>query len=657
MKLSWKLLSYFIDLNNIQFEEFKEKLTLSGIEIDNLINETDKDKRILELGITTNRQEIVSIANLAKEVSIILNLPLKIYNINFFKYLGYKGLYQYAINEKLLRDIEYIGIHHITNIKLNSKPEWLTEQLNRHGIQSTEILRDIQEYIKIKWGYIFYVLETINTHELLNSKMSSINSKILKQILENKPEINTENNQIINNRLKILVFLIPKNTKCINSSINIEYYINAYLDTIQLITTFTKCTLGKLYQINKIKQNKTLKIKIHKNEINQTLGTINKQNYKFLSRENIQNTLKQLDFFPYYNKYLQMFIVNVPNYRKHDIRRKIDIVEEIGRIYGFKNFSGKNIMKSYQGHFSKLSINVKKIRKILRYLGLNEIINCCLINNYANHNNNIKIYNPVTEDQTELRNNITSNLIVNYNNNINNKNNLVETFEIGKVFEKNSKDQYIEKLSLGGIICNEHFIQKTWSDRPENVSLLHVKGIIETFIENLDAKVTLKKISNNHNVNTIQNIQYFLEAGQEIGIYDLTEDEIIGVIGKLNKKYTRNTNKHNVYLFELDLHKLNQTIIGKTHINHLIKNYSRYPSVTRDISVRVTENVNINLIREKILSTNKLLIESTEIFNEYINKESKSRFIGLRITYRANNRTLNSEDIINIDKQLQEFIE
>nr|YP_010951629.1 Phenylalanine--tRNA ligase [Laurencia catarinensis]WMP12568.1 Phenylalanine--tRNA ligase [Laurencia catarinensis] len=644
MKFSWKLINIFINLKSIQINKFEEQLTLSGIEIEKInYIESIKDN-IFDLSITTNRKEIYSILSIAKEIGIIFNKPLSILPINFFN-----AKIQEKKIKKNYNKFIYITINKISNLRIENTPKWLLNYLKIYNIKPINTISNIQQYIEFKWGMKFYIL---NTEELKNiNNLLNVN-------------INLQNIELDKNSKKDQLIIFISNTnlhKDTTSLVNTheEYYFNAYIDTTKLLSTFTKCVYGKSYHQYKIKQPYSSTIKISKKEIDTILGKTSNHKFSQLSSKKIVDKLTQLNLSPQYNKFLQTFTIKVLPNRQHDLQRKVDIIEEIGRINGFNHFVDKLPSSKLKGTSPNISIKIKNLRDTLRNLGFNEVVNCCLIKNYLKLNNyNIKIYNPITQGQTELRNNITQSLIENYINNIKQTNYTVEIFEIGKTFHKNSHNKYVEKISLGGLMHNSNFIKTNWSDTSKYANFFHLKGIIEIILEKLKAEVILKKIDNESSMDYPENIEQLFNPQQRIGIYNPHNKELIGIIGEISPKYNKelNTNKHKIYLFEINIEKLNTTIKLNNHLNYISKPHSNYPSVTRDISIKVTKRTNVKEVEDILCKKQNTLIESIEIFNEYFNKKYKHKSIGIRIVYRSHSRTLDNNDIKKIDDHIENVL-
>nr|YP_009399601.1 Phenylalanine-tRNA ligase beta subunit [Dictyomenia sonderi]ARW69207.1 Phenylalanine-tRNA ligase beta subunit [Dictyomenia sonderi] len=648
MKFSLQLINNFINLDQIQFNKFEENLTLSGLEIDNIEKINKYKDKIIDINITANREEISSSFSLARETSTIFNIPLKILPIK----LNYKNSIQQNTNNLTntnYNHIAYIRIITLEEICTNKTPDWLLNQLKIRNIKERKTLNNIQEYIKIKWGKTFYI---INNKEINQQKNIIKDLNLIKLFHAKEIQLIINN---IDSKSKVLIFTTihkPENNKCLNNEYD-EFYENAFIDSMKLITTCTGGKIGKYKEIHQKIFIKNNTIEISKKNINKSLGYIKGKKLKFINTHKIKNILQQLKLSPKYCKTDKLFKLTIPNYRANDLTREIDIIEEIGKIYKFQNFFNKIKDNNLQGYQSINFTKVKQIRNILNTLGLHEVINCCITKNIKNDLNNPQIHNPITYEQQELRTNILESLIHNYENNIKNLKNNIEIFEIGKVFNinKKSKQFYKEKRHLGILIYNKNYIRNNWSNAPTHLNLFHFKNIIETFLETINSKAILT----NNETKNINFANHLFKNHKKIEIYDPKRRKVIGVLGELNNNFIEqiNNKKEKIYILEINLHQLIETTKSNNHLEYISQKYSNYPSVTRDVSIKLGKYINLEKVKHTIVNENNELIESVEILNEYNNEQiNTTRYISLRITYRSKTKTLNSEDIRYIDNNL-----
>nr|YP_009394852.1 Phenylalanine-tRNA ligase beta subunit [Polysiphonia elongata]ARW63414.1 Phenylalanine-tRNA ligase beta subunit [Polysiphonia elongata] len=646
MKFSWQLTNSFLELPNTNFQKVLNKLILSGIEIDR-IDETLNDK-ILDLSITTNRKEINSALSLAREISIITNNEIKINPIVF-----HIDTEQVNTNYE---NLDYVRIQ-IIHENLNQKtPKWILEYLKIYGEDYKNNLKNIQQYIYLKWGITFKIVNTNTLNKFILENNDKMHSRLNKEVIEK----NRTKKQ--NRKIKLLIFTTKQKIKKQNKkNYDVdEFYENYYTDSINIIKESMRCTIGKHYEAYKKFTPKYNQILVEQQTLNKWLGNTQKKTNKFLEVKETKTILEKLKFFPKYIKNRKIFAVDTPEYRKHDIKNKIDVIEEIGRIYEFQNFYNKYQYIKKTGKKSNRFMKVIEIRNMLRSLGLNEVINSSLTNNSLKNNKIITIHNPINEEHKNLRSNIISGLINNYIHNLKYTERNLLIFEIGKTFQKDEqKNKCIEEKSLGGLIYNPNYHKSNWEKKPTSISIFHIKGILELFLEKINAKVYFDELKKNKINNSMHHI---LKKNKIIGIYSQNSQEIIGILGELNDQLikTYQSTNEKIFLFEIQLDKLINTTYIKKHLNYNKKAYSEYPSITRDISISIKKYEQAEEIKNKIKSINEEIIETIEIFNEYKSikpqNNQRKRFIGIRIKYRSLYKTLNAKDIKKIDEELNNII-
>nr|ARW65067.1 Phenylalanine-tRNA ligase beta subunit [Polysiphonia sertularioides] len=644
MKFSWNLTNSFLKAGKTSLKGIEDKLILSGLEIENI--ETLNEDKILDISITTNRKEIDCAFSLAREISLLTNNAIKTKVIKHPETKLYKKIQKNSA-------FKYVRIHHIKDLKYLKISAWIKQNLKVQCIEEDRNLYDIQKYMKIKWGQTFGIIEykTINEVNKVLDNMEFIDYKEQIRSLIAKTDIDIGT--------KLLVFMTTQNIGMNRNSQTYsaeEFYENYYIDALSILSTATKITIGKYYESYKKIDIEKKVIEISKNKVDKSLGNIGEKQQKFLHKQDLIDILEKMRLSPLYLKNKKSFLVQVPKYRSHDLKRDIDIIEEIGKVYEFKYFYDNNNKNILRGNQAKRFIILKEIRRTLRSLGLSEIITCSTVKNKGSSNNTIEICNSINKTQKVLRNSIVDNLLDNFEYNLKHFNKNLSIFEIGKVFNKqNNHLLYNEERYIGGLISNDLYIRKDWLDNPGNFNIFHMKGIIELFSKKIKAEVILRKTSKNYNNNRI------IERATRIGVYDKETNDLIGILGKVRRSGIINNqnNEKKIYGFEINLNKLIQTVSTKGHLKYTKKAYSRYPSITRDISIKADKETNLKKIYQQIIDVNRKLTESVEAFNEYTknakDKSKKTRFIGIRITYRSNEKTLDTKDIESIDNSLREI--
>nr|YP_010198487.1 phenylalanine-tRNA ligase beta subunit [Gracilaria pachydermatica]UAD86903.1 phenylalanine-tRNA ligase beta subunit [Gracilaria pachydermatica] len=685
MKFSLRWLQQIVDLNGIKFSSLADKLNVSGFEIENVIHDSFANDIVFDLTTTANRQDVLSIVGLAREISCLFNRPL-IYKLYTNSVTTYINGFHLSDNNNSLLDLSLIQICHLNN---TLSPSWLQYYLISQNIKPLNLLIDISEYIYLKWGQSIHLFDKKKIHSLqLNYSLFSLqktNSNLLsKQNIELEvlkyddlilsaigfyinPRIQCDlltnsiiifgqvcNKQYIKSMQKLLNFSTDLSKKCLNQGLRSDF-VNALYETVQLIGSFGYGTVGKFYGYHKLHYiPKIIVLEISK--IHNILGFARSNFCGYLTVQEIIHLLDSLNFITIHDDSKNTLKIQVPVNRQDDIKRPIDVIEEIGRIYGFNKFISR-LPFTYNNNlsvYSTLTNKISQIRCLLRHLGLHEVQNYSFYDNLiSNSTAEVKVLNPLGQDQSFLRSSLINCLVTNHQHNLKQGNKNIEIFEIGKIFQLNESSKRsnhifssFEFLRLSGLITNNAFLRRSWSHKPESLSWFHAKGIMEEFLDKLQAVIVWKRINDLNESCLFFNLKKFLKINRTAILYNMSNQEI-GIFGQLRNRYGVST-----YIFEFDLIKLIASIKSLNHINSIVYPYSYYPSLTRDISLTLDKLYNIDAVKQQIYSFNNSLIESVEVFNHYKNEFTNCYSVGLRIIYRAYNRTLSYDDINRIDKEI-----
>jgi phenylalanyl-tRNA synthetase beta chain len=332
-------------------------------------------------------------------------------------------------------------------------------------------------------------------------------------------------------------------------------------------------------------------------------------------------------------------VVKVPSWRKYDVSREIDLVEEVVRIYGMKNVTSTypsmhvNVPKNFKHE------KINKVKSFLASLGLNEAISYSFIseNLYSKFGLSVeglvKIANPLSEEWVYMRNYIFPSLVKAAVNNINRNERNVFMFEAARVFKPTGEKLPEEQLNLSFLITGEVKSDVVWEKR--EVDFYDLKGVVEGLMEFLKLEPEFKRTED----------YGFLHPGQSAEV--LVNGEKVGFIGKLHPDVAEAFElKQEIFIGELNLEKL---IELSEKVETKFKPIPKFPPVTRDISLIADEDIPVSEI-EKIIRENSKFLERIELFDVYKGKgipEGK-RSVAFSLTFRAPDRTLSDEEVNRI---------
>lgn len=629
MKISWNFLNNIIKLQNICIKQLTNRLTLAGLEVEDITYNNLISDTFIKIDITANRGDLNGFIHIATEISALFNLPIQLPPIISNK------------NNKLSINDSVYTIKNISIKNLHLKSLSYLESLD---LNKTYTILDTIQLINLKWGQkieIYYLkasnnrLHSDNNEQKIKKSQNAyrLNGSVYYQI-------NADNiNKIKEN------FIVFINKHKINT-----YSIYAYQELFHLLKAQSINITNIPGAPNKSPSQKGKNtIVCNTQTIEKILGPTCKESLSSNFPVNrIIHLLTALKF--QVKKTLHQLIVSIPEERTNDIKHEIDIIEEIGRMYGFKYFQDKLPLFKKNSKLIQKKITDQKIRRILRSLGLHEVIHYSLIRNSKNIKDTIVI-NPLNQELSLLRKNLLENLIKSKKYNLDKKNESFEVFEIGTIFKKNLKTSLIiESKHLCCVLGYKGFNRLNWQNKSSELNWYQAKGQVEEIFEKLQANINWSNELRKNNFIKDHCLKKYVHTNRYI--YINNQHNTIGIFSQLNNLCASKLDiHHTTYFLEIDIIELNKTVKRKTHLNFTFAPYAQYPRITRDISLKFSNKTSMIIIEKeinRIINENLSIIESVKIINEYYhNKEIKT--LCLRIIYRSTQKTLTNQEVNILD--------
>lgn len=684
MNISWEWLKELVDLSNIKPEDLAEQLTLAGLEVENISYNASRGI-ILEISTTTNRGDTLSMIGMAREISAILKRPLILSRAE----LPLQIHHQHIIENDHLHTYSIRG--NINNIKITDTPEWLEQRLRVSNIEPSNILEDIQNFIYLKWAQHidFFDLDNLGLdshdqsyqsltigHGIKNEPFLTKEGQLITNKTSNILTINNDEKTIalagittaaeyaISNETTNLLLQISKfNSKVINQTAKILnlYTNNAHshkkdLKTLDLLDAYSECIFlitsicrGAIQDTTYMHENKYIYpyIKLTTGDLVSTLGRDFIQNDNNLaSVQNLStNIFKKLRFITWQNS--QNFTIEAPLDRVKDIYRGIDLIEEVCRIYSFNKFTGTIPYHKKYGLKGKQHNRISHIRSILRTTGLSEVIHSSLVENKYMES---IVYNPIVKECNAIRSSLLGSIISTYTHNLQQENSSIEIFEIGRVF-KYRNSQYKEAIHLAGIINKGDNIREEWQGNLRRLNWFEAKGIIEEIFERLGANILWKPLD--LSLDLYKELEPYFYTSSTSTLY--CNKTIIGLFGTIKTpEFKLSISEKNIYGFEIIIDKIDYKLANTKYF----KSYTKYPSITRDITVTIPHDISFQTVIDEIHRIKDPLVDSVDLLNLYKNETQYGKFkrLGFRIRYRSSSGTLASETIEDLENTLKNAI-
>ncbi|MCQ2692721.1 phenylalanine--tRNA ligase subunit beta [Helicobacter pylori] len=599
---------------------------------------------VLEISLTPNRGDCLSVLGIAREISAFYHTPLKpIKALNFTpksdlitlhtdenieSHLAYYLIYNHslktplniklslahnnALSENDLNNFIEFSAHFsgviLNAYSLNTTPVDLSVKNDENNLESVYInhqkrstiaikhqdQKDLSECLLLEASYTDPVSLSLKLHALKDKTLQKDNALIYRSARGSNPNLS---------------------------------------DGLNFLSTQLKATILESKQTKHSLKDRALKFQLE--DITEILGLV-------IEAEKIQGILKNLGFkvsAKEPNSKPQILEVIVPNFR-HDIKTIQDIAEEILRFVGIDNLVSKPLncvsSKHSNPHYDTHRFFENLKHKALA-CGFKEVIHYVFYSKEKQQKlgfevleDPLELQNPITTELNTLRTSLVCGLL---DASLRNKNlgfKSIALYEKGSVY--NSKREEIQKLGflVSGLQKKESYPDakgKAWDfySFAECVS----KVIGDFSLEKLTIQTPI-----NHPYQSAKIIQ---------------NHEIIGVIAKIHPKVIQELDLFESYYAEIDASKLKRPAM-------LLKPFSIYPSSVRDLTLIIDENTAFSRIKKALKDAQ--IPNLSEILPLDIFKESDNTIaLSVRCVIHSLEKTLNDEEVNSAVQKALEILE
>ena len=382
-------------------------------------------------------------------------------------------------------------------------------------------------------------------------------------------------------------------------------------------------------------------ISVSKDKINQILGT----NF---SSEEIQKTLENVGILTK-NDNSEIFVV--PFWR-NDLHIEEDLIEEVGRLNGYDNIKLQLPKRTFRAvKKAKIDLLQSEIREILVSSGANEILTYTFVHGDLlkkagqDPKNAYKIVNSISPELQYYRQTLMPSLLSKVNQNIRTGFSEFAIFEMNKITEKtlglNEENVPFEQKKLAFVYTK---------NKGENV-FFEAKNYAEFLFKKLGLKVEFIKFDLSKSP---LSTEFEPKRSALIQVSNSEGEKILGVIGEFKKKIQKALKlPESAAGFEIDLGILLENT-GKTSAK--IKDFSKFQSVERDISINVDESRQFAEIFDifKGISSEFKGVEIETLPIDIFNNGDGTKNISIRFKITPFEKTLNGDEIRDIMQKIEE---
>ncbi|MFH1778189.1 MAG: phenylalanine--tRNA ligase subunit beta [Candidatus Omnitrophota bacterium] len=667
MKIPYKWLKEYVSTKE-SVKNLSSMLTMAGLEITSI--ETIDNDTVMDIEITSNRSDWLSITGVAREVAAISGAKFRIPELKL-KYKA-KKLSSFEVTVAAVKDCPRYSARLIQSVKVGSSPTWLALRLKSIGIRSVNNVVDITNFCLFELGHPMHLFDfdKISSRKVIIRKAK--NGESIIAIDGKKCELDKEMLVIADETCPIAIAGVigGRDTEVTDKTKNILLEV-AYFDPVSIRHTVRKLGISTessyrferrvdLENINAASNRAVnliiesaggivggivdvYKNKIKKRPITYVLNSAAKLLGVNISDTKITSILTALGCKV--SKFKKGRIRVVPASFRQDLETRVDLTEEIARVFGYQRIpetlpkvkAVKTLPKGYD------LIIKEYIKDTLSGWGLHEIITYTLcgeklISCAGDLESAVEIKNPLTIEQRFMRPSLVMPALKTVAYNLNHRNLDIKIFELGTVYQQEDRNKPHEAMQLVIALSGNKF--NNWQMHKKEIDFYYLKGMIEGLFYKLGINdFSFTKAAQNKIFN-------------ESEAADLLADkQVIGRIGKVGSQLLNALNiEQSVYAAEIEVNK----ILDKIKLARRFLPLPRYPAVVRDVALITELKVKSQDIIDLIKLTGRGLVNDVRLFDEYHGEQIPAgyRSLAYSIVYQSADKTLKDPEVSEIHQKI-----
>ncbi|MDG2018978.1 MAG: phenylalanine--tRNA ligase subunit beta [Porticoccaceae bacterium] len=643
-----------------------------------LLEYLDLNDNIIEVDLTPNRADCLSIRGLAREVGVLNSEPVKQLKIDAV---------EPTIKDSLKVSIEapqacgrYAG-RIVRGVDLTRPtPLWMQERLRRSGIRTLGPAVDITNYVLLELGQPMHAFDLAKIDGDITVRMGQ--GETLQLLDDSKVKV-VKDTLVIADQSQSLAMagIMGGADSAVSDSTTDIFFESAWFDPIAIAgkaRNYGKHTdsshrfergVDSELQIQALERATALmldicggnagpvasaeasdylpkpaSIELRDQHLAQQLGVSIEPKTVDQMLTRLGLTLEQRD--------ADKGVWQSPSWR-FDLAIEQDLVEEVARVYGYNNLPVTTPAMAVDIQARKEAIKpLEYFRDRLVSLGYQEAITYSfvdpqLLETLDPQRQGIKVSNPISQDLSVMRTSLWPGLVNAAIHNLNRQQARVRLFEVGQCFIPSNSASAVagleQNLALGGLICGSR-LPVGWTADKEQVDFYDLKGDLEAILTDNQCVEKLSFRAAAHPV---------LHPGQSAEV--LSNNEIVGLIGRLHPAIESKLEiAKPLYLFHVDIGKINEFSLIKA------KEVSKFPEVRRDLAFVVDASIPAQLLIDEAKAVAGDSLNELKLFDVYHGKdvENKGKSIALGLTFQHSSRTLTDEEINqSIDKVVNRLSE
>ncbi|RYE33366.1 MAG: phenylalanine--tRNA ligase subunit beta [Sphingobacteriaceae bacterium] len=588
-----------------------------------------EDDFVFEIGLTPNRADAASHLGTARDLAAYLKTQLILPDVASFSTQNLElPIAVEVLDEKACPRYSSLTI---SGIEVKQSPEWLKQKLSVIGLRPINNIVDATNYVLHSLGQPMHAFDADKIKGNKVIVKTCAEGTIFKTLDGVERKLSVDDLMICNAEEPMTIAGVfgGINSGVTNQTKNI-FLESAYFDSVSIRKTAKRHTLktdASFRYERGTDPNMTVFALKYAALLIQELagGTVSSEIFdyypkpvasfivqilykhvnrligKTISSEEIKSILTALDI-KITAETDEGLSLEIPPYRV-DVTREVDVIEEILRIYGYNNIEIPTQIRASLNTAAKPDKDAVQnmLANLLTANGFNEILaNSLTKSSYSEQlESAVKILNPLSNDLDVMRQTLLYSGLEVINFNQNRKNQNLKLYEFGKVYHQyNEKFEEKHRLSL---FLSGNDQPEQWNQKETPVSFYLLKAAVDTLLQ----KAGVKDFT----------VEDATSAELDFGLsYKIGNKNLVNLGAVSNQSLTKTDVNQAVFYADFDFDLLLKQI-GRNKI--VYQEVSKFPSVKRDLSLLVDDQITFNQLKLTAQKAERKLIKAVDVFDVY----------------------------------------
>ncbi|MEL0635667.1 phenylalanine--tRNA ligase subunit beta [Marinomonas sp. TI.3.20] len=623
------------------------------------------DDHIIDVDLTPNRSDCLSLAGLAREVGVLNKVnvtPVSVVAAN----VAIDDVFSVRVDASEACP-RYLG-RVIRGVNVTAKtPLWMSEKLRRSGIRSIDPIVDITNYVMLELGQPMHAFDLAHLSQSVVVRMAKENEKIV--LLDGQEISLREDTLVIADEKAPLAIagVMGGEGSGVNTATQDIFLESAFFTPLALAGKARSYGLhtdsshrfergvDATLQEKAIERATALVLEIAGGQV----GPIVREEAPASLPEAAVVTLRRKKLDQYLaisiDKDLvtdiltrlglemlevtdEAWVTKAPSHR-FDIAIEADLIEEVARIYGYDNLPSS--MPQAAVNFTPQSESktpIQALRSVLVAQGYQEAITYSFIDPVLSKQflpdiEPVPLANPISADMGVMRPSLIPGLVKAYLHNQNRQQSRVRLFETGRRFigTVDALDELDQQQQISGLIAGSRD-SEAWYHNSDKVDFYDLKAHVDALFDLNDGRQPTYERSQCE----------FLHPGRSADVF--VDGEFVGILGELHPQLSKTLGANQpLYVFDIALAAVIDAKLPE------YKAISKFPEVRRDLALLVDRSVPVADLEKVISETAGEAFKGVLVFDIYqgqgIDETKKSVALGL--TWQHPSHTLSDEEVNN----------